>query len=193
MSEKKQNISDEMVDAASNAATAGDWGFTGVDPITGEYSLGHRIWRKTRVYRARAFDTADELHNACCEYFDWNLEHPLHDLKLWQYQGAVVKAPAPKVRNMSVQAMCLFIGISPGVWGAYRHTRPDLADVQEWAETVIMTWQQEHAAAGLLDAAFIARMQGMVEKTRVELGGEADMIVQYKLPDNGRDGNSDDT
>jgi hypothetical protein len=63
--------------------------------------------------------------------------------------------------------MCLHIGVSHRRWNEWRTDRPDLRDVMEWAEDVI--WQQKFsgAAAGLLNAAIVARELGLADKSEL--------------------------
>lgn len=136
----------------------------------GLFAPGNQIWkrRKTTGY-APKFQTAEELAEACCEYFQWVEDNPLWEEKPFAYEGVVTFENVAKPRVMTIQALCTFIGVTPPTWGNWRRDRPDLKEVLDWAESVIYCNKFEGASAGLYNANIIARDLGLADKN--ELSG----------------------
>jgi hypothetical protein len=138
---------------------------------------GNRFWEaRTKHGRDPLFKKAQDLRAACTEYFEWVEEHPLHEEVLVTHMGDVWHDTKTKMRAMTLEALCLFIGVTAQTWREWRgrpavgdqpavEGRKDLSGVIEWAETVIRTQKFEGAAAGFLNANIISRDLGLADRT----------------------------
>lgn len=136
----------------------------------GLFLPGNRFW-ETRASCGPnpKFKTGEELQAAVIEYFQWVDENPLHEGKMFAYEGQVTKEAMPKMRIMSIGALCVFMGISQRTWSAWKdkksdYFRADLLPVMNWTEECIENQQLEGAASGLLNANIVARKLGLADK-----------------------------
>ncbi len=138
--------------------------------------------------------TPENLLQACSEYFQWNADNPLYEERVNVFKGDVTRYRIPRVRAMSIRALALYIGVSSRMWRDWSHTaREDLRQVVEWANDVIYQQKFEAAAADMLNATLVMRDLGLADKQEVTSpDGSAKAIIQYQLPDNGRDTPADD-
>lgn len=140
----------------------------GRDPTTGAFLPGNRFWEARSSHGANPkFADAQDLWDACCEYFEWSEANPLYEDNLVTFQGSANHEPIAKLRAMTIKALCLFLDISHRTWAEWRDTRPDLSLVIEKAEAIIYSQKFEGASAGLLNPNIIARDLGLAEKSEL--------------------------
>ena len=138
---------------------------TGRDPETGQFTAGNRFWLARSSHgRNPKFETAEQLQDACVQYFEWVEANPLYEAKPFAHQGSVTIANLPKMRAMTLAGLCLFIGISRETWNDWRKSRSDFSDVIREAEEIIYSQKFAGAAADLLNANIIARDLGLADK-----------------------------
>lgn len=129
---------------------------------------GNQFWKaRTKVGRPRLFASSEALWEACCEYFQWVDDNPLHEMKAFSYQGEVVQEPVAKMRAMTIDGLCLFLDIAVSTWYEWRNV-DDFSEVVAKAESVIRSQKFAGAAADLLNANIIARDLGLADKTEVK-------------------------
>lgn len=151
---------------------------TGKDPKTGHFKAGNRFWQVRSTHgRKPIFDTAEKLEDACAQYFEWNERNPLYEAKLVSFQGASTIEKVPKMRAMTISAMCMFIGVTSETWKEWRRSRADFSSVMKWAEDVIYRQKFEGASADMLNPNIIARDLGLADKKEVT-GGIALTVTQ---------------
>lgn len=137
----------------------------GKDPATGRFTPGNRFWEARSSHgRNPKFETADMLEDAIRQYFEWNEANPLYEAKLVSFQGVSTIEAVPKMRAMTIGAMCMFIGIDHTTWGEWKQSRPDFSPIIKWAEQVIYSQKFEGASADLLNPNIIARDLGLADK-----------------------------
>lgn len=138
----------------------------GKNKTDGKFAPGNQFWRSRVTFgNKKKFENSDELWETACGYFQWNVDNPLEETKLFAYEGDVTSAIMPKVRAMSVRGLCLYLGVSLQSWYDWRKTRADLAEAIERIEDVIYTQKFENASAGLLNSNIISRDLGLVDRT----------------------------
>jgi hypothetical protein len=131
--------------------------------------IGNRFWEARSTHgRKPIYSSPDDLMDACIQYFEWNEDNPLFDVKVTQYQGEAVDLPVAKMRAMTIASMCLYIGMSVDAWSDYRH-REGFSGVTKEAEQIIYAQKFAGAAADMLNANIIARDLALVEKTETKL------------------------
>lgn len=137
--------------------------------------LTHAGDKVSQVGRRRAFDTPDDLMEACEEYLAWNEANPLLEEKPFMYQGQIIMAEIPKPRAPTIVAMCTRLGISRFTWHNYRESEEfDL--VCEEVEARMRSFKFENAVAGLMNSTLIARDLGLVDKQEVKHSSDGTMM-----------------
>lgn len=117
----------------------------------------NQFWKKRRSHgRKLAFADPEQLWKACLEYFEWTDANPLWEAKPVHWNGRSETVALAKMRVMTIEGLCVFLGISPDTWRAYRR-RQGFSGVTTRAEAVIWVQKFEGAAAGLFNANIIAR------------------------------------
>lgn len=133
-----------------------------------QFLPGNQFWKaRSSAGPKPKFSSAEQLQAACEEYFQWVEDHPLHEMKAFSFQGAVVMEAVPKPRAMTQTALCLFLDISDDTWRSYR-SNPDLSGVTSWAEKVIYDQKFSGAASDLFNANIIARDLGLKDASSVD-------------------------
>lgn len=125
-----------------------------------------RLWERHPGGRPRLFDSPEELWNAAVEYFEWVEANPLRESKVFAYQGEITTAELPKMRAMTIEGMCLHMGIVKQTWMNYKGY-PEFLDITTRIEHVIRQQKFEGAAADLLNQQIIARDLGLRDQVGV--------------------------
>jgi hypothetical protein len=126
---------------------------------------GNQFWKLRSSHgRNPIFSSAEQLWDACEQYFDWVEANPLAEDVLVTYQGEATHEPVTKMRAMTLSGLCIFLDISQETWGEYRK-REGFSAVTTRVDDIIRTQKFEGAAAGLLHANLIARDLGLTEKS----------------------------
>jgi hypothetical protein len=144
---------------------------------------GNAYWRQRHSHgRSPKFETADAIWQACVEYFDWVEANPLHSAETVKFQGEARIIKVPKLRAMTIEGLCLFIGITHQTWTQYRARDEGFAEVTSQVDSIIRTQKFEGAAADLFNANIIARDLGLADRqkteTRLETGDSFHDIVE---------------
>lgn len=125
---------------------------------------GNQFWKQRSSHgRNPIFASPDDLWSACVEYFEWVEEHPLYEAKAFAFQGTVTVENLPKMRAMTLSALCLFLDIDRKTWEGYA-SREDFIPVTARVAETIRSQKFEGAAADLLNANIIARDLGLADK-----------------------------
>lgn len=131
----------------------------------GRFAPGNRFWEARSSHGARPkFTNPDDLWAACVEYFEWNEDNPLHEVRGFAFQGTVTKETFPKMRALTIGGLCLFLDVDETTWREWGKSRPDLSPIITRVEAVIFKQKLEGAAADLLNPNIIARETGLAEK-----------------------------
>jgi hypothetical protein len=132
---------------------------------------GNSFWTARSSHgRKPAFETVDDLWEACCEYFEWIETNPLWEDKLVTFQGSAIHEPVAKMRAMTVSSLCIFLDIAFQTWQNYKG-RDGFVEITTRVEEIIKTQKFQGAAADLLNPNIIARELGLADKS--EHTGEA--------------------
>ncbi len=122
---------------------------------------GNQFWKvRAKSGRDKIFSAPEEVWKAACEYFTWVDSNPLKEEKLFNYQGVITRDTISKIRAMTTDGLCLFLGIGRSTWGDYKKMK-DFSEVVEEVENVIRSQKFAGAAADLLNANIIARDLGL--------------------------------
>jgi len=132
---------------------------------------GNRFWEaRAKSGRDKIFSDEDVLWKSAVEYFEWVMDNPLWENKVTQFQGAPVDMPVEKLRAMTINGLCLYLGIGVQTLDDYAK-RPDFSGVVERIKSVIYEQKFTGAAADLLNSNIIARELGLKDLSKQELTG----------------------
>lgn len=125
---------------------------------------GNKFWEaRTSHGRDKIFQDPENLWAACTEYFEWVTDNPLSAAELVKFQGKAKVSYLPKMRIMTVEALCLFLGIGYSTWRDYA-AREGFSEVVTRVEAVIRQYKMEGAAAEMLNPNIVARDLGLADK-----------------------------
>lgn len=110
-----------------------------------------------------SYSTPLELIEECVKYFEWLEENPHYEARLTTYEGISQVEKVPRKRVATVGGLCLFLGICEQTLQNLK-ADPRYKTIIDWACRLIYEDKFNSAAAGLLNANFIARDLGLAEK-----------------------------
>jgi hypothetical protein len=130
----------------------------------GRFIPGNQLWRRQpRPNVPLRYKTAQDLYDACMEYFDWVEDNPLLEEKAFHYQGEIIKDSVAKKRMPTISGLIVFLGICNDTWYSYAK-RPAHSKIVNWVNDVIYDWRLSGGAAGLFDPGIVTRILGLAEK-----------------------------
>lgn len=132
------------------------------------------------VGRPRKFPDPDTLLAACVEYMEWNEANPLYEVVAYSTKNGVVKTTVPRVRAMTMSALCMFLDIDHVTWRVYAK-RPEFASVCTRVEEAVRQQKFQGAAAGFLNASIIARDLGLADKKELTGAGGKPVEVNHNM------------
>lgn len=148
------------------------------------------VWRRVKPGEffkgERLYKSGEELWEAACGYFEWVEENPLKVEKVFQNQGVIVRAETPKARVMTIQGLCLYLGISRDTFHKWS-VATDTTLLQSACLTireVIYAQKFEGAASDLFNPTVISRDLGLrdVKEVTGPNGGPVQMITTDMSP-----------
>jgi len=143
--------------------------------IKTRFQPGNKFWlARASSGRNPLFNDPEYLWEMCCEYFTWVNDNPLYEAKAFSFQGESWVESIPKMRAMTLNALCMFLHINLQTWKNYKE-KPDFIVCCELAEQTIRDQKFTGAGAGLLNPMIIARDLGLREITATELSGAVDI------------------
>ncbi len=149
----------------------------GKDPNTGRFVTGNRWWEARSSHgRNPIFATAEDLEDACRQYFEWNEANPLYKDQLVTFQGQASHEPVAVMRAMTIYGLCQFLDIAFETWSEWRKNRPEFSEVIARVEKAIYRQKSEGASADLLNANIISRELGLADKKEVT-GADGEPLV----------------
>ncbi len=129
--------------------------------------------------RPPKFRSPEALWFACTEYFKWTEENPLQEYKVFLYKGLIIHENLAKMRAMTIQGLCIFLGSRPDTWLYLKTNRgEEFSIVCLIAEAVIYNQKFTGAAASLLKESIIARDLGLKEQHEFTGPGGGPIQVQ---------------
>lgn len=145
--------------------------------------VGNDFWKQVKAPTGRPvkFATANDLWLEAIRYFQWVLDNPLYEMKVFQFQGEIVETSVPKMRAMTETAFCLFAGISTETFRSYKKANPedpeDFSGVSQQIAGIIYGQKFEGAAADFLNANIIGRELGLVDKKETQITGASIQLI----------------
>jgi hypothetical protein len=128
------------------------------------------FWLQRKLHASTViFKDNNALWEACAAYFQWVEDHPLYSVEIFKYQGEASQVEVPHLRPMTLNGLCIFLGISPETWRRWRRRDPAFAAMIRHVEAIIFEQKFSGAAANLFNANIIARELGLMDRTAHEL------------------------
>lgn len=136
--------------------------------------VGNSFWRQCKLPTGapRIYETPEALWDDCCQYFEWVEENPLYERKAFSFQGAVITEDLPKLRALTIEGLCGFLGISRWTWSRWKQEREDLCDTIELIELIIYEQKFSGAAAELLNPSFIGKALRITDRIEISASGD---------------------
>ena len=155
--------------------------------------LDNKFWKARSSHgRKPIYDNSEDLLDACYQYFNWNNDNPLFEMKPFNVGGEVIQEPVAIMRAMTISAMARYVGMSHETWIQYKK-KDDFSEVCEEVEQIIKDQKFTGAAGGLLNASIIARDLGLKDKTESDVNVNiAEKILSEIEEDNGLPSNTKD-
>ena len=143
-----------------------------------QFQAGNKFWLARSSHgRNPIFKDAEQLREACYEYFQWVENNPLYEEKIFHSQGVITKDTITKMRAMTIGGLCVFLDIDRTTWENYRNN-PDFFRITKEVEEIIYNQKFTGAAADLLNANIIARELGLSDKVQNEHTGANGTALQ---------------
>lgn len=156
-------------------------------PVPSEFEdlsqVANPLWKKvdevrkslaTRSqYNVRLVNNPEELWDAAMGYFKWAEEHPLYEAKVFHSQRGLSYASIPKMRVYTIEALCMFLGVSRETWNQWgklpKHA--DLNDTVNAINSIIREQKFSGAAVDLFNAGFISKDLGLLDRQELSVPG----------------------
>jgi hypothetical protein len=141
----------------------------------------NEFWKQRSKHgRDKIFSSPEVLMEAAKEYFQYVIDNPLYETIVQSGKEFTL----PKMRAMSIEALCIFLDISTQTFHDYADNKDgrykDFIDVTTRIKEVLKIQKFEGAAAGFLNANIIARDLGLKEQTDNVNRNTSEIIVQDK-------------
>jgi len=138
--------------------------YDGNDKLT-RFKPGNKWWEaRSSAGRKPLFNDPAVLYEKCLEYFQWNIDNPLYEERVFCHQGEVTRVNIAKPRITTIQALCIFLDISHDTWERYR-SNPDFSGVVSRVDEMIWQNKLELAAGDFLNTNIVCREMGLRDKT----------------------------
>jgi len=118
---------------------------------------GNQFWKLApKQGRNAIWEKPEDLRSACEEYFEYVISTPLEEDGTFAFQGIVTHEPIQKMRTMSIEGLCVFLGIVRQTWNNYK-AKDEFLVVTEYVTNVMYDYKITGAASGLLNPSIIVR------------------------------------
>lgn len=142
--------------------------------ISGEFlhtQTAHEASKK-RNGRPPTFESPEDMLSCANEYFEWVASAPIYEHKLFNNHGKLVRGSIPKMRAMTIDGLCVFLGISRETWKNYEYQnttdKEGFKTVMDYIKETMRDQKFTGAAADQLSPNIIARDLGLVDKTELK-------------------------
>lgn len=130
-----------------------------------EFEKGNEWWKLAEnAGRKPTFATPNDLWESACEYFEWAENNPLKEEKVFHTNGQITRATVDKLRAMTLDGLCVFLGITDTTYYNHRDKTSEFLEVAKRIDSIMRTQKFSGAAAELLNPNIIARDLGLAEK-----------------------------
>lgn len=140
---------------------------------------GNQFWKLRKKHgRDKKYDTAEELWNEACEYFQWCDNHPLMKAEAVRggaLSGQIIEVPIK--RPYTLHGLCIFMGVNTKYFNDLtdelkEKPNKDFSEVITRIKEIIYCNKFEGAVAGFFNANIIARDLGLTDKKDLTTAGD---------------------
>jgi hypothetical protein len=140
---------------------------------------GNEFWKlRAKHGRDKLFESSELLKEAASEYFQWCIDNPLKAedfIRGGERAGEVIEVN--KMRAFTIEGLCTYLDVNVQYLNDLEKSLKDKTDqsskdfsvVITWAKQVIRQQKLEGAAANLLNATIVSRMEGLVDKSSLQV------------------------
>jgi len=122
------------------------------------------LWEMAKPFgRPPIFKGPEDFWAAACKYFKWIKDNPLVEEKVFNGRDGIVHGYVDKLHAMTVQGLCLHMGINSDTFYEYEK-RKDFTEIVGLVRQTIYEQKLTGAAADLLNASIISRELGLTDK-----------------------------
>lgn len=134
---------------------------------------------------SKIVESPEVLWEKVQEYFQWVEANPLWEARVVSTRNGVQRVPVPKMRPMTIEGLCTFLGISRDTWNKWGRLATTMTDVVKHTDQLIREQKFSGAASGLLNPLIVARDLGLVDKSSVEGpdGGPVEVSARVLIQD----------
>lgn len=138
--------------------------------------IGNQFWKlRSKHGRDKIFESPEQFKQAAYEYFDTADNNPwlkMEVVKSGENAGQLL--PVPTQKPYSIQALCIFLGITEQTFLNYEKDEnyKDFFEVFTHVRDIIETNQLEGATVGAYNANIVARKLGLTDKSNVTVNVE---------------------
>lgn len=147
---------------------------------------GNQYWiKRLRSGNIKKYETAEDLLNACCDYFTHTNQNPWLSNKtknVSKHTGEEVTSEETyHILPYTIVSMCTHMGICRKTWENYRNQEDtedskDILRVIAMVEDIIRDQKYRGASTGQFNANIISRDLGLVDKQSVEHDVSEDFV-----------------
>jgi len=142
---------------------------------------GNQYWTKRlRSGRFKEYQTADELKEACLEYFEYIIDNPFKEQKPMVADGVVQVVEVDKMRPFTLDGLCVFIGIVSKTFRNYEKLK-DFIPITTHIREIMYSQKFEGAAAGFFNSNIIARDLGLSDKKVLDHQSKGEAITGMRI------------
>lgn len=133
---------------------------------------GNEFWKlRTKHGRDKLFSTPELLWEEATKYFEWCVNNPLQEEKVFHYQGSIVKTNVNKMRAFTLSGLATYLDCSEEYLRNFEQNNKDAKDFMSVITRIKETiWNQKFsgAASELLNPSIIAMELGLKSKQEIE-------------------------
>lgn len=143
-----------------------------------KYSNSGKIWAALKPGRPVLYSSPNSLWEAAQKYFQWCLDHPLYEQKVFSFQGEINTHDMPKMRAMSIYGLVTFLCINESTFHDYAKKSEDFSKVCMAIKAIMIEQKFSGAAADLLNASIIVLDLGLKREADIEID-DGDVRITY--------------
>jgi hypothetical protein len=128
------------------------------------FKPGNMLWElRSRAGPRPKFEDPLVLWNAAVGYFNWAIDNPIIEQRIFLVISEIKEGELRKIRAFTFTGLCQHIGICTNSWQTYKK-KELFKDVCQEISDIIYEQKFTGAAAGVLNANFIARDLNLVDR-----------------------------
>lgn len=142
---------------------------------------GNQFWKLVKTPgREPLYTEPQKLWDDCMEYVQWCEDNPLEEEKVFHNAGKITKAKLCKMRAMTQEGLCLYLGMTRETWTQYGR-KEGFSDIVQSVNNLLYAEKFSGAAADLLNANIISRELGLKDRQQIEMKEDITQLSDEEL------------